>query len=254
MRLPVLQGIIRRRILVNFRVDPDVMRRQMPEPFEPKLHGDFAIAGICLIRLEDIRPRGMPACFGFSSENAAHRVAARWISDDGDLEEGVFIARRDTGSYIAHLAGGRIFPGEHHLAEFAVEDDGTKIQLGIRSRDGDMSVELRAQAASAIPPTSCFHSLAESSEFFERGRIGYSVTRDGCRFDGLALDTDDWAVTPLDVLHVRSSYFDDESRFPKGSVEFDHALVMRDVAHSWSAVPDVHAERPAAGDMEAVPA
>jgi hypothetical protein len=254
MRLPVLQGIIRRRILVNFRVDPDVMRRLMPAPFEPKLHGDYAIAGICLIRLEEVRPRGVPACFGFSSENAAHRVAARWIADDGGIEEGVFISRRDTGSYLAHLAGGRLFPGEHHLAEFAVEDDGARIQMGIHARDGDMDVELRACVAQSLPPTSCFRSLAESSAFFEHGRVGYSVTRDDCRFDGIALDTEEWAVHPLDVIHVKSSYFDDEAKFPKGSVEFDHALVMRDIAHCWTAVPDVHADRPEAGDMEALPA
>jgi hypothetical protein len=29
---------------------------------------------------------------------------------------------------------------------------------------------------------------------------------------------------------------------------------MRDIAHCWTAVPDVHTDRPEAGDMEAVPA
>src|SRR5688572_23141695 len=254
MRLPVLQGVIRRRILVNFRVDADVMARQMPAPFEPKLHRGAAIAGICLIRLEQIRPRWLPSMFGFSSENAAHRVAARWQSDEGAAEEGVFIARRDTGSMIAHLAGGRIFPGEHHLADFNVQDDGASVRMAVHSRDRKVDVELRARPTRALPPTSCFPSLEESSAFFEAGRVGYSVTRDGCRFDGIALDTETWAVNALDVEYVKSSYFDGESKFPKGSVQFDHALIMRDVAHVWTGMPDVANEPPQLGDIAALPA
>ena len=45
MQTPVLQGIVRRRILVNFRVDPEVVQGQLPPPFHPKLVGGWAIAG-----------------------------------------------------------------------------------------------------------------------------------------------------------------------------------------------------------------
>ena len=58
MRLPTIAGVIRRRLLLNYRVEPDVLAHQIPAPFVPKLHHGSAIAGICLIRLEAIRPRG----------------------------------------------------------------------------------------------------------------------------------------------------------------------------------------------------
>jgi hypothetical protein len=72
MRLPVIEGVIRRRILVNFRVDPQVIQNILPSRFRPKLHKGQAIAGICLIRLEDIRPKMLPQIVGLSSENAAY--------------------------------------------------------------------------------------------------------------------------------------------------------------------------------------
>ena len=113
MKLPTIQGVIRRRILANFRVEPAVMQRQLPPRFRPKLHKGFAVAGICLIRLEHIRPQRMPEIIGLSSENAAHRVAVLW-DEDNESREGVYISRRDTDSQINHLLGGRVFPGEHH--------------------------------------------------------------------------------------------------------------------------------------------
>jgi hypothetical protein len=233
MRLPVINGLIRRRLLVNFRVDAVVMRRFLPATFRPKLHRGYAIAGICLIRLEQIRPGWLPRVCGLASENAAHRIAVLWDDPSGNSREGVFIPRRDTGSWLNHWAGGRLFPGEHQRADFAITDDGSRIAMSIRARDGRMSVLLRAQESETLPESSCFESLAESSAFFEGGSVGYSVTRDCCRLDGIRLQTDGWQVRPLAVEHVESSFFADESVFPAGSVTFDHALIMRDLRHQW---------------------
>jgi uncharacterized protein DUF2071 len=110
MKLPSIRGVIRRRILVNFRVQPEVIQAQIPSRFRPKLHAGSAIAGICLIRLEAIRPRFVPSVLGVRNENAAHRIAVLWDDDTGVKREGVFIPGRDTGSVLNELAGGRVFP------------------------------------------------------------------------------------------------------------------------------------------------
>src|SRR5688572_21509855 len=78
IRMPTLRGIIDRRLLVNFRVRPEVLRAFLPAPFQPKVVHGWGMAGICLIRLKDIRPRGFPSACGMDSENAAHRIAVEW--------------------------------------------------------------------------------------------------------------------------------------------------------------------------------
>ncbi len=75
LHVPTIHGVIDRRILVNYQVDPAVLARMLPAPFRPKLVPGAGMAVICLIRLRDIRPRGFPASLGLCSENAAHRVA-----------------------------------------------------------------------------------------------------------------------------------------------------------------------------------
>ncbi|MFY9550336.1 MAG: DUF2071 domain-containing protein [Thermoanaerobaculia bacterium] len=240
MKLPAVQGVIRRRILVNFRVRPDVMQAQIPARFTPKLHAGNAIAGICLIRLEEIRPRSLPSFVGLASENAAHRVAVRWKGDSGEEKEGVFIPRRDTNSTMNRLAGGRLFPGEHHLAAFEVDCSDERIALEMESSDGEVAVRVRGTPAANLPATSCFSSLAEASAFFEPGSLGYSTTAEPGRLDGVALKTRSWKVEPLEVEEVFSSYFSDETRFPKGSVAFDCALLMRNIEHEWQGTGDLY--------------
>ena len=239
MRIPVIKGIIRRRMLVNFRLDPEVAARQLPGPFRPKLHAGHAIGGVCLIRLEDIRPRGVPAALGINSENAAHRFAVEWTDEDGAQQEGVFVPRRDTSLWLNHVAGGRVFPGEHYLADFNIGDTAGRLDFQMESRDGAMQVRLRAEETEAWPEDSCFDSLAETSDFFENGRIGWSATRDPGRLDGLKLDIPAWQVGALAVEEAHSSYFADRNKFPKGSVQFDHALIMRDIEHEWRSVGDL---------------
>lgn len=239
MKLPVIQGTIRRRILANFRVDPDVIQREIPSRFRPKLHDGFAVAGVCLIRLEHVRPKLMPEIIGLNSENAAHRVAVLW-DEDGKVREGVFISRRDSNSQINHLLGGRIFPGEHHHATFSVTESESEISFEMESRDALVKVELAGTIAAKLPESSIFRSLPEASSFFEGGSLGYSVTGDSGRLDGLRLQTNEWRVEPLEVSRINSSYFSDRGRFPAGTIEFDHALLMRDIKHEWHSADDLY--------------
>lgn len=53
--------------------------------------------------------------------------------------------------------------------------------------------------------------------------------------DGVVLKTQSWHVAPLAIERVFSSYFADESVFPAGTVTFDCALIMRNIAHEWQA-------------------
>jgi len=47
-------------------------------------------------------------------------------------------------------------------------------------------------------------------------------------------------VEPLAINAVLSSYFSDGAAFPAGSVTFDCALIMRNVAHEWQAAADMY--------------
>jgi len=241
MRVPVVQGLIERRVLVNFRVDPEVMQRHVPAPFRVVTVEGHAIAGICLIRLAQERPRFVPRWAGLRSENAAHRVAVTWDTADGP-REGVFVARRDTSSVFNTWVGGRLFPGTHHRARFTVAEHGDRVDIAMRSTDGATRVVVRGAVAPTLPAGSVFGDLGAASRFFERGAVGWSPNvRAGC-FDCLELCSLGWRVEPLAVEHVESSWLDDDANFPRSAVSFDSALLMRGIEHRWVA----HAGMPAA--------
>jgi hypothetical protein len=236
-----MRGMIDRRILVNYHVDPNVLAPLLPAPFRPKIVHGVAMVGICLIRLKKVRPTFLPAWLGVSSENAAHRTAVEW-DDHGVVREGVFVRRRDTNSRLNSLGGGRLFPGIHHHAEFSVHETPDRFEVALRSDDGITSMSVRGRRAERLPATSVFASLEEASSFFQSGSLGYSTTANENRFHGLELRCTSWHVEPMDVEEVRSSFFEDASLFPKSSIELDCALLMRGIDHEWHGQADLCCE------------
>jgi hypothetical protein len=232
MKPPVMSGVIERRLLVNYRIDPDIAAELLPEPFRPQLVGDWAVAGICLIRLGHLRPRGFPAWMGLPSENAAHRIAVEWDTTDG-VESGVFIPRRDSNALANVLVGGRLFPGEHNRARFQVVERDPHLQVAFASRDGEVQVDVRADVADSLYGSELFADLGAASEFFRKGSLGYSPRHAGPELDGLELETREWRVEPLQRVVAHSSFFDAPERVPSGSATLDCALLMRDVPARW---------------------
>jgi len=245
MRIPIVRGIIDRRILVNFHVDADVLARVLPAPFRPKLVGGVGIAGVCLIRLTQLRPRFLPAICGYTSENAAHRIAVEW-QQDGKTHEGVYIPRRDTSSRLNTLLGGRVFPGIQYHARFTVDEHDDFYSVSLDSDDRQTHLAVEGRMTNRLPDSSVFGSLQAASSFFEAGSLGFSKTDNDDEFHGIELHAFSWSVQPLAVEKVESSFFDNEILFPKGSVGFDCALLMLQIDHEWHEQPMLCCE-PAAG-------
>lgn len=233
MKPPALVGVVERRLLINYKVDPEAVARLLPEGIRPQLVRGSAVAGICLLRLGNLRPAGMPSWVGLRSENAAHRIAVQWESPKG-ISQGVYIPRRDSGSMTNVLVGGRLFPGVHHRARFAVREDPGSISVDYRSADGAASVSVEASLADAFAGSGLFADLQEASAFFEGGSVGYSDGSAPGRLDGLELHTSAWRIEPVELKGVRSSFFDGTGVLDPEAAELDSGFVMRNVPVTWT--------------------
>jgi hypothetical protein len=251
--LPVLEGVIARRVLLNFRADPALVQSLLPQPLLVQRHRAAAIVGICLIRLEHLRPKGMPELLGVAAENMAHRAAILYPAEEG-MRPGVFVWRRDTNLNVVHLLGGRAFPGIHQRARFLVQQRDQGLAMTVRTRRGEADVAFHSATVSTWRPTPAFDSMAEASDFFRAGECGFSCSRRGNALEGLRLKSLEWEMSPLRLELERTAFFLNPQLFPRGSVEFDSALLMQHIAHEWHVVPAPEAETVTAPSRHLVPA
>ncbi len=197
------------------------------------------VGGVCMVRFRQLRPRFVPAWLGLSSESAAHRIAVQW-EQNGEHWEGVFFPPRDTSAWFNRTFGGRIFPGLFQRSRFEVRESETAVSIRIIRADGGTEMAFAGRVADALPATSIFPSLDDAAGFFSLGATGYSATGTEGRYHGMELHSLNWSVTPLAIDEAQSCFFNDDKRFPPGSIELDCALLMRGIEHEWRSRSDLY--------------
>jgi hypothetical protein len=232
MKLPVLNGIIDRRILLNYRVDPQVIKSLLPHQLDPLVINGYASAGICLLRLKNIGIKHSSAFLRITSENAAHRFLVKWI-ENGEEMHGVYIPRRDTDSVLNVWLAGKFFSWPHYMAKFEVQESRGSYSLKMKSKDASSHLQVKAELTNAFPTVSMFDSLAHASACFQNCAVGISPSMNPNQLKVIQLKTRTWIVKPLHVRELGSSYFENSDMFPTDQIRFDNALLMENIEHEW---------------------
>lgn len=232
MHVHDIDAFLERRLLLNYRVDPELAQAMLPKPFSPRLASGYAIAGVCLIHMSKVRPKYLPAAVGIDVQGSAHRIAVRW-ADAGIERQGVYILRRDSGSRIVGFIGRRALA--EHPARFDAHETQDHLAIEVCSEDGLGSVAVRAHVEPELT-SSVFTSAADARAFFEHGGPGFTRIGDG-RFTGVALSAASWKMAPLQLLEARSAWLENETIFPAGTAVPDSAMVMRKTVSWWRSVP-----------------
>jgi hypothetical protein len=94
-----------------------------------------------------------------------------------------------------------------------------------------------ARVTGELVGSDLFSNLQGASAFFEAGSSGYSPSHSSQCFEGMELHTNAWKVDALHVDSSTSRFFDDTTRFSKGSATLDCGLIMRQVPVRWRSLP-----------------
>jgi hypothetical protein len=226
--LRTLRAQVRRRLLISYRVDPVVAQSLIPAQFRPQIVDGSAVAGVCLIGLQSVRPGWVRPRVGFRTENVAHRIAVEWI-ENGKTRYGVYVVERHSSSLMPVVAGGRLFPGVQKRAHFDLDETESRFRVKMAAPGTRVSVDVRLGG----PWTSTLFPTVESaSAFYEQGSVGWSPRKDGTGSEALELTSREWAVEPAQVISLSSSFFD---ALPQGAASLDSVVVMRDIPFFWEA-------------------
>jgi hypothetical protein len=221
-----VRSTIERRLLVNWRADPVDVAPMLPTGFRPNLVDGSAVVGVCILRLEHVRPPGLPRWAGAGFTSAAHRVSVSWDGRDGREEHGVYVLRRDTSSRLAAAASGRLFPGELRRAEVTDTSTDEELSISVVGDDG-ASVVVHGLVGGA-DRSHLFPTPAAAERFFLGGAVAYSPRAGADRLDALDLDAARFDLRPVTLDVARSTIWHDIATF-------DGAYLMRDVAATWRA-------------------
>jgi hypothetical protein len=147
----------------------------------------------------------------------------------------VYILRRDAAQRLPVLLGGRVLPGVHRRASFAVSEltdsgsgSGGGLRIAIRGGDA-MALDVVARATDGWAG-GAFESVGEAAEFYRAGALGWSPARRGSALEGIELCSEPWVPQAV-AVDARSSFW--EEHVPPAALELDGALLLRDLPVRW---------------------
>lgn len=208
---------IRHCLLVNHRVEPDVLAAVLPEPLVPAVHLGQAWVTVVVVRLEKMRPAGLPPAVGVTDDQLLFRAM---VELDG--RRGAHFLRSEARSGAVAAVASTVSSFNYHRSSVRLAVGADRIGLVPRRRgavaDAVASFDIGA-ASTELPASSSFARLDEAvtwladvfDAFQPDGRGGVdvvSVNQDRrphlavpatCRFDQL---------TPGGVLGLHGAVLD----------------------------------------------
>lgn len=216
-------GHIRRRLLVNFWVDPGEAASHLPDGLRPHIGSNGGvIVGCCMIELDNVRPSPMPVGAGVRA--AAHRICCE-VGAPERATRAVFVPSRQTDALLPVLAGGRLFPGVHRRAEVRVSAT-DKLHWAVRDKGrGDpFSITATADLVSGRPTS------GEVAQTVIGTTLGLSPGHRRGSIEAVEMEPDRLDAQEVDLVQV-------DSKFIAGftTAEPAETLLMTDVAVTWRA-------------------
>ena len=217
-------GVVERRLLVNYRVELDVLDTVLTDPLRGREVGDTGkgVGSVCITRVEDTRPGFLPESLGVTVEMATHRVYAR-VEDGGD--HCVYVPWRGVSSRFHALVLSSLLPTDFDSADFLTEDRDGARQVRVDWDSDVAGVVFRDTDRDTVDDDSVFYSVESASTFLCEAGVEYAMTGDV--YTGVETCPDRTDLKPVEISDERSSYFG------KLGGEFDSAFGMTDVELAW---------------------
>ena len=229
MRAPALSGRIERRICIQYRINPSVARRFLPDHIRPKLYQGSALGGICVFRFAPARARILPIPLGFGTELAWHRIAVEWDAG-ATVAHGQYLLRCEADSRPSARLTPKVLPCSEPAARITVRSNDGGLSISMKSVDGNGDLNLAAVPDDHWPEDSVFPSAKAAQLALSGGHVLWPSNERG-ETEGFEVAAGQGTVASLTSHGIDSAWYDDRDRFPLGSIGFDSALLISRANH-----------------------
>lgn len=234
-----MRTLFRECFLVNFAVDPAIMRRLLPPNIEPDIYDGKAWLSIVIAEMDKMRPAFLPAIFGVTYDQIVYRAVVR----HGD-ERGVYFVRSDANSLPMSIAGDWLtfFRFHHSPIQFHREGNTVRCDLSTPpSEQADIHATYDlAEASQNMPSTSRFPGLHEAQRFLVELFVAFGTTHLSTNVLKVRIKRGDWRISVVEDRRADYQFMQDSPLFPPGSAEIDSIFYVKELPYYWYTLERAH--------------
>lgn len=244
-----MKTTFRKCFLVNFRMEPEALRRNLPPHLEPDIFNGKAFLSVVIADLEAMRLGFLPRCVGSDFTQVVYRAIVRAPTG----ERGVHFLRSDADDATMSTFGNLFSNFKFNLARFRwqdVADSGANnaafsmphvgasgsCRFKCYSSDGvgDVDAEFDRSKTSLVVSAGSLHAgrtLAEAREYF--CELYAAFTSDETRWNAVRIKRSEWNIVMLPDTRGRYDFMQRSEQFPPGACELDSVIYAADMDYHW---------------------
>jgi uncharacterized protein YqjF (DUF2071 family) len=217
-------------LLLAYRTPAESVRRLLPAGLELITVGAWAFWNIVLCRIEQMRPRGVPAALGLSYHHVAYRLYVRSQTARGPLE-GLYFVRSDADSRLISCAGNLLTDFRFHPGSIDLNATTDRIAASVRSNDraADLSLVTEPATTENLAPGSPFATADQAAHALKYQPLALSVTGERLRMAQVRRDETHWRESPIRVIESRFTFFDRLNQRPA----LERATRVEPIDYEW---------------------
>lgn len=155
-------------LVLTFALPQDVLTPLLAPGLEIDSFGDLGFVAIAFVQTQNLRPLGWPRLVSQNFFLVGHRVFARFRTREGRRLRGLRILRSDANRPLMVFFGNMLTHYNYHLVRVDVNKESRKLDLQVRSEDGNSDVKLVADLDAGedyLPEGSPFATVCDARKF-----------------------------------------------------------------------------------------
>ena len=226
-------GVVRRRFLVSYAVEPSLLSTRVPPGAELSTHNGFAWVSACFVELAGMRPSFVPKGLGSRFRYLIHRTRARLLYPDGVLRESVLVLEANMNKPFLALLG-RVTTGVNFRVreiDLVEGDDGWELSMAANGSVLYRASIPRLSIGESLPENSMFQNTSDADRFLLGVSYGGEWDKPKGRLRLLAETHDPWTAF---AGACDTKRFDFLEKLGASSLQADHVVTMTNIPHYFA--------------------
>lgn len=249
-------------LLLSYRTPAQAVRHLVPDGIDLLTLDGWAFWNVVACEVENMRPAGVPSCFGVTYRHVAYRLYVKATPAIGEPLRGLYFVRSDADSRLVGRFGNALTDFRFHPANVELAARNGVLTLAVQGRHsapgagadgipegvrppalvGDAADALvrvetteaaAAEAAHFVSPGSPFRTAADAAQFLTYCPLGLSTDLDGkwLKLAEVVRDASAWRENPVRVAEAHFRFFE---RMGQADVHLERATrLAAPIEYRW---------------------
>lgn len=219
-------------LVLTYALPADLLQTLLPPRLEVDRHQDQGFVAVALVKTRSLRPACFPSWLGQDFFLSGYRIFTRFPTGERRLR-GLKILRSDTDSWSMVFGGNLMTHYGYHKVDLDEGWNGPRLELQVRSRDGQTDLTLNADAGcDELPESSPFTDWKQARKwagplpftFSHEPETGKMVVVEGLR--------EHWEPRPIGILKADVAFFR-HGPFAGCQPRLASAFLLENIPYFW---------------------